>query len=46
MTKTFITMYEFEDKKKQEKLFENIPDYKILTEIIYLNKVVHETVTS
>ena len=40
------TMFEFDTEKEAREAFENIPDYKILTEIIYLNKVVHETVTT
>ncbi len=38
------TMFEFDTEKEARETFENIPDYKILTEIIYLHKVVHETV--
>ena len=40
------TRFEFDTEKEAREAFENIPDYKILTEIIYLYKVVHETVTS
>ena len=40
------TRFEFDTEKEAREAFENIPDYKILTEIIYLHKVVHETVTS
>ena len=45
-SKDNMTMFEFDTEKEAREAFENIPDYKILTEIIYFNKVVHEAVTS
>ena len=39
-----ITMFEFDTEIEARETLENIPDYKILTEIIYLSKAVHETV--
>ena len=40
------TMFEFDTEKEAREAFGNIPDYKILAQIIYLNKVVRETVKS
>lgn len=45
-SKDNITMFDFDTEKEAREAFKNISDYKILTEIIYLNKAVHETVKS
>ena len=45
-SKDNMTMFKFDAEKEAREAFGNIPDYKILTEIIYLHRVVHETVTS
>ena len=37
MTKTFITMYEFEDKKKARERFQTLNGNKVLSHVVYYN---------